>query len=354
MTVRTKTKDEDLQLSSGQEERKSDKLFLIILAAVILLGSAGGFVLSRNEAYTEAVNEFVETFGKERIETNYISVAEEVLGEEVVTVEKIILAINNNRNMGPRYKDLARKLLNNIVSVEPNFNLRIFYENIQSLVVKVFDDEEEEKYNLYTHYDVKNNMIYMKKGSDDPTVCHELMHTARSLYRITEKNILIVCDKKGNSLNEAVIDSMVGTLYSGYEGSFYERKVLDYLLNDEEIDYEQYSNYGVRYLIDDFKIKYNNVDIDYIVHYFDTKKIRSSRIGDTIRLENNKKICDELFLVCLNNINPYDDDVYHTFEKFLDLLGNYNQITFTHYQNRFNQYLAERGILNTFDGEMIL
>ena len=191
-------------------------------------------------------------------------------------------------------------------------------------------------------------MIYIKKGSDDPTVCHVLMHIARSLYRITEKNVLIVCDKKGNSLNEAVIDSMVGTIYSGYEGSFYERKVLGYLLNDEKIDYEQYSNYGVKYLIDDFKMKYNDTDIDYIVHYYDTKKIRNSRIGDTIRLEDNKKICDELFLVCLNNINPYDD-VYESFASFLGLLGNYNMVTYTNYLNRFNRYLADRGIANDFN-----
>ncbi len=341
-------------MSCSREAKKSDKQFLIILAAVILLGIAVGLALSRNEAYTEAVNEFVETFGKERIETNYISVAEEVLGEEVVTVDKIILAIDNNRNMGPRYKDLARKLLNNIVSVEPNFNLRIFYENIQSLVVKVFDDEEEEKFNLHTHYDVKNNMIYIKKGSDDPTFCHVLMHSARSLYRITEKYVLIVCDKKANSLNEAVIDSMVGTIYSGYEGSFYERKVLGYLLNNEKIDYEQYSNYGVRYLIDDFKMKFNDADIDYIVQYYDTKKIRNSRIGDTIRLENNKKICDELFLVCLNNINPYDDNIYLSFESFLDLLGNYNMVTYTNYLNRFNEYLADRGFNNVFAAGSII
>ena len=47
--------------------------------------------------------------------------------------------------MGPRYKDLANKLLDNIVSVEPEFNLRIFYENISSLKVIVFDEVRKKK-----------------------------------------------------------------------------------------------------------------------------------------------------------------------------------------------------------------
>lgn len=331
---------------SPEKVNSSDKLFPAILAAVLILGSVIGFALSRNEAYIETVDEIIATFGKKRIVTRHVDVVEDLLGGEEVTVEKIKIAIAQNPNMGPRYKDLANKLLDNIVLVEPDFNLRIFYENIQSLTVTIFDEEERQQNKYYTHYEAKKNILYVKRGSDDPTVCHQLMCLTRSLYRITEENVLIVRDNAGWSLNEAVIDSMIATMYSGYEGSHYERKLLEYLLGVEEIDYEQYSRYGATYLIDDFKVKYRDVDIDYIVHYYDTKGIRGSHLTETIRMEDNRKLCDELFLVCLHNIDPYDE--YVSFKSFLGLLGYYNLTTFTNYQTRFNMYLAERGLNNGF------
>ena len=114
------------------------------------------------------------------------------------------------------------------------------------------------------------------------------------------------------------------------------------MLGIEEIDYAQYSKYGVAYLIDDFKIKYRDVDIDYIVQFYDTKAIRDSSINDTIRLEDHRKVCDELFRVCLHNIDP--SDVYLSFKSFLELLGNYSLTTLTSCKTRFNQYLETRGI----------
>ena len=347
-----KKKGRDDHMFCPKRVNSSDKMFPAILAAVLILGSIIGFALSRNEPYVETVNEIIATFGKEKIVTNHVTVAEEVLGEEVVTVEIIKNAIAQNPNMGPRYKDLANKLLDNIVSVEPEFNLRIFYENIQSLTVIIVDEEEGQQNENYTHYDAKKNIIYVKRGSDDPTVCHQLMCLTRSLYRITEENVLIVCDNTGWSLNEAVIDSMIATMYSGYEGSHYERKVLDYMLGIEEIDYEQYSKYGVAYLTDDFKIKYRDVDIDFIVHYYDTKAIRDSRFNDTIRLEDNRKVCDELFLVCVHNIDPLD--VYLSFKSFLELLGHYSLTTLTSYQTRFNQYLESRGLNNSLSSKFVV
>ncbi len=335
-------------MSSPEKANSSDKLFPAILAAVLILGSIIGFALSRNEAYTGTVDEIISTFGKKRIVTRHVDVVEDLLGGEEVTVEKIEAAIDHNPNMGPRYKDLARKLLDNIVHVEPEFNLRIFYENIQSLTVTIFDEEERQQNKYYTHYDAKKNNIYVKRGSDDPTVCHQLMCLTRSLYRITEENVLIVRDNAGWSLNEAVIDSMIATMYSGYEGSHYERKLLEYMLGVEEIDYEQYSRYGATYLIDDFKIKYRDVDIDYIVHYYDTKGIRGSHLTETIRMEDNRKLCDELFLVCLHNIDPYDE--YVSFKSFLGLLGYYNLTTLTKYQTKYNQYLVKMGMNSSYSG----
>lgn len=339
----------DYKLSFDQKVRNNNKLFSLILAADILIGSAVGFTLSKNETYVERVDEIVETFGKRKIVTNYMDVVEEVLGEKEVTEEMIVEAIEKNPNMGPRYKDLANKLLDTILSVEPYFDLRIFYENISTLKIIVCDKDELKEYKVPgdAGYNVKENAIYVLKGSDDPTVCHELMHATRSLYRITDKNVLIVHDKVGESFNEAVIDEMVANIYSGYEGSHYERKILTYMLGDEDIDFEQYSKYGISYIIGDLKIKYDGVNIDYLVDYFDTKKITDSRINDTIRLEDNKKICDELFLICLHNIDPYDP--YVSFKNFLQLLANYNTITLTGYQDQFEQYLAKAGILNVYN-----
>lgn len=339
----------DYKLSFDQKVRNNNKLFSLILAADILIGSAVGFTLSKNETYVERVDEIVETFGKRKIVTNYMDVVEEVLGEKEVTEEMIVEAIEKNPNMGPRYKDLANKLLDTILSVEPYFDLRIFYENISTLKIIVCDKDELKEYKVPgdAGYNVKENAIYVLKGSDDPTVCHELMHATRSLYRITDKNVLIVHDKVGESFNEAVIDEMVANIYSGYEGSHYERKILTYMLGDEDIDFEQYSKYGISYIVDDLKIKYDGVNIDYLVDYFDTKKITDSRINDTIRLEDNKKICDELFLICLHNIDPYDP--YVSFKNFLQLLANYNTITLTGYQDQFEQYLAKAGILNVYN-----
>ena len=255
----------DYKLSFDQKVRNKSKLISIILAADVFIGSAVGFALSRNEDYVEVVDEIVETAGKRKIVTNYTSVVEDILGEEVVTEEKVLEAIENNKNMGPRYKDLAKKLLDTIMYVEPNFNLRLFYENMLTLKIKVFDEEEKEQYHFRTSYDVKENIMYIQKGSDDPTVCHELMHATRGFYKITDREVLIVHDKLGESLNEAVVDAMIGEIYSNYNGSYYEQRLLKYLLDDEVIDFEQYSNYGVNYLIDDFKMKYSGVDINYII-----------------------------------------------------------------------------------------
>ncbi len=339
----------DYKLSFEQKVRNKNKLFSIILAADVLIGSAVGFTLSKNDTYMGTVDEIVQTIGKRKIVTTYMDVVEEVLGEEEVTTEKISEAIEKNPNMGPRYKDLANKLLNTIVDVDPYFDLRIFYENISTLKVKVCEKEElkELKISSNAAYNVKENTMYILRGSDDPTVCHEYMHMARSLYKITDENVLIVRDKVGEAFNEAVIDEMISNIYSDYSGSYYERRILNYMLGDESIDFEQYSKYGINYLIYDFKIKYRGVNIDYIVDYFDAKKITSSRINDTIRLEDNKKICDELFLICLHNIDSYDP--YASFKKFLEILANYNSVTIGEYETKYNTYLANMGILNVFN-----
>lgn len=67
------------------------------------------------------------------------------LGQLNVTKEMVYEVVDHNNNMPNKYKRIAKDIVEEMTSLYPNINLRIFYENIKDLTVYEYNVEEFRK-----------------------------------------------------------------------------------------------------------------------------------------------------------------------------------------------------------------
>ncbi|MDE5539199.1 MAG: hypothetical protein K2J20_01790, partial [Bacilli bacterium] len=298
----------------------------MILAAIVASGCAIEAVNNRGLTVNDVdsvVEVGISKFTNTYIEIKDLSELDDILGYKTISKEEIEMAIDNNDNLTPDLKSLAHQELDAILNEYPDADLRIFYENIKSLNVYMFETIEDlqkaQKLDgVAGSYSAVHNTIYLYKGTSDEVKAHEIKHTFHSFYRKVGDKVVVRSEEKGHSLNEAMTNKLTGMIIDTHT---YENAgaILDYFLICDDYDFYDYNNKGIWYLIDKLSKKYPDVDIDYIVNCLDSLTDTLLKTGEYKYLDESPDLLNELFLLATKQIDLTHADVYEPFYNYMEL-----------------------------------
>lgn len=316
-----------------------------ILAAVILANAYTATTVSRMIKLEQDDNGI-------RLACGYVdgsiientSELDHILGYNSVSTEEVIRAINANDNMDEFHKKCAINLATFIKNKYPNTDARIFYENMKSVTVVEKTGEKIGK-NIAGTYNSYDNIVSLREGytENEEVTTHEFAH---SYHHWKEQSLITPkyrIEDFGHSLDEAmtnkVIDGLVGaTTYNQ------EMKVLNYFLTCVDFDYYDYEQEGVTKLITLLKEKYYNIDIDYIINTIDTILESNTYLDENIKIEDNQELLDEMFSICISNIDQNSLNPYQSLIDFLKLIDyEYKPEVASHYLEEYNAILQDLG-----------
>ena len=327
---------------------KGNKLFSIILAADVLLGGFIGYEINENANTLNINNKIEEVIGKKEIYIDDANKIDTLMEHKDITIYEVDQAINENLNLNLAYRALLQNFAYGLLNEDINMNLRVFYENVSNLnIIRCEKDVIKEKFNNDSDgcYDVKNNIIYLSYEADNYVLFHEFAHLLRSFYRETDKEVIIMHDKCGYAFNEAVVDNLANSIY-GRAGTKYndELRCMNFLLGNNYFDYAKYSTHGINYFVDELKERYKGVDIDYIIDFYDANYISKVKNNKNNSITSNIELTDELFKVCIYNVDP--NEPQSSFNKFLNVLHDYDSNIYERYVNLYQNYLLNNGFVN--------
>lgn len=272
-----------------------------------------------------------------------------------VSIEEVIKNIDSNEKLDNKYRAYMKKFAIIMNYFCPDFDLGVYAENakdIEFIVTSSEDIKNAAGRNVAAYYNYAKNKIYLTEDALISTIYHEIAHSAHSIK--VEKN-----GKRyyrswgyGDALDEAM--NVVVTRFLAPEENTYfsERGFLEYFLNYVDYDVVDYNKYGISYLIDRMADKYKEADIVGVAYTLDA--IHDADInGIEIDDEVYDTVLEELFLVCLDNIEVDAEDVYKPFREFakIFIILNESDEVYESYLEKYNQRLEELGINNiiTYD-----
>lgn len=317
-----------------------------VLAGILIGNSLSSVLFGRQLELVREENNLIVT-------ANYVSEAlidnpnelDNILDYKSISKEDVINVINSNENLNDYYKNGIITFLEHIVSKYPNTDMRIFYENMKSLTI----NEVESDLLPYAagQYNVIENKITISKDYflNDEVLYHELAHAYHNLH-IGGMMPKYRVETFGYSLEEAMTNKMIEGLVEDPYSYNKEGRVLDYLSSCVQFDYYDYENYGVSKLIELLKTKYPEVDINYIITSLDSMHDTEANTGEFMTLEENKYLLDEIFNICIHNIDINDRtmDVYQPFRDFLKSFNcdKYEELI-SDYLSKYNDILKCKG-----------
>ncbi len=284
------------------------------LISSLSLTMAGSIIIASNKAsnrsFGEAQSYFISQY------------------KESITKENVVDAINNNSNFSEREKRIALKLLDDMLELDPNIDLRIYYENIKDLKIEYIPYDklhEETKEYISGYYSGYHNLIKVVDDCSDFVIAHEILHSGHNLYTVLNGQRITIYEKNASFLAEAMTNKIVSKSFE-YNYTYYtEKLILDYLLYfADKFDYREYFKNGVQSLIDELKEKYLDIDIDYIVDFFETNKDTAINLNQGVLLSEEYDVLDELFKIAVASANK--DNVYESFSEFLKLTDNNSSV----------------------------
>lgn len=270
---------------------------------------------------------------------------------EIITKDDVIRVINNNKNFNDYYKRIALEVLDLNLEIDPNINLRIYYENIKDMKIIVHSNEditEGNTKNVAAHFNALLKEIHLSEDikNDDASVAHEFLHAFHNLVDTTKDNVVFINETRGFALEEAMTQRIISLKY-GYNPIYgFEQKILDYFINNlDDFDYHLYNEKGILGIIDLLKEKYPDVDIDYLVDYIDTYT-QSNNYTDSIKIEpyKNDDFCMELFNIAINNIDEFD--IYGSINRFKMIFTGHDDDFYNKYYNLYIEKLNEMKFSN--------
>lgn len=278
-----------------------------------------------------------------------------IYGDEVITREDVVEAINNNDKIVPKYKEIAIEVLDNNLALDPDADLRIYYENIKDLEILIIDNIHQ-KYGMYAagffKVDQDRICIDSKYVDDYHVAMHEFNHVFHDMCDTTQKGVVVLNETYGHSLEEAMTELIAMNIDNNDYGSYsQQRRMLTFFIdNVDEFNYHTYNTKGIMSLINELKIKYPDVDIDYLIDYLDTMTKTSIFFRNKKQLYKDENYVNELFKITVRNIDK--DDVYRSFDTFYGVFRDYVEEDFYQkYFDLYNQELIKQGFVpaNTFD-----
>ena len=316
----------------------------VVLTGAISLSFFGEFKIEKKNDVIEITPSYNYSCFDDTKELN------QYLGNNSVSEEELIAAINNNPNLSDYIKDCAIRLAKYILKKYPNTDNRIFYDNIKTLKIEELEDNEDNK-NIAGCYNSGTNTIELKKYSykSNQVVLHELTHAYHSwTTAFNNENMqtyVIRSEKIGYCFDEAMVNKIINGIVNV---TTYQRegKILDYLLTLVDYNYYDYEQGGINKLYNMLLEKYPLVDIDYIFNFSDTMNDTSINTGENIKIEECPEFLDCLFDLCIRNINSYAD-IYDSLYNFFQLIDTdeYYEIV-SNYINEYNDVLKKLGFTN--------
>ena len=229
-----------------------------------------------------------------------------------------------------------KRYINKIKEKSPDFDFRIFYENIKSLNITLMDKNEIAKeYGLGVAgcYDTKKNTIYYSDGYDDMNLYHEICHVLFDYYRNDNGKVVYKFNIESKSLGEAMNSKI--TNYITFDNSYsYQRSILDFLLVNCPYSLTEYNYNG----IGGYKIKlqeeYPSIDFDFIFNMLDSITIVQNDFNMTLNLDKAPAFIEELFN--LVKINP---DTYPYFKVICEYV---NDDVKEMYEQKYNNLMEKQ------------
>ena len=117
-------------------------------------------------------------------------------------------AIQNNRNIPDKYKEMYINLANNLESQYPNMDLRVWYENLKTIKIAEVDEMQMKvkaiSASAYACYRKDENTIYTVKDYDyEPgtweyqVIIHEMCHPIRSgFFQVGDNEVRVQFENK--------------------------------------------------------------------------------------------------------------------------------------------------------------
>lgn len=106
--------------------------------------------------------------------------------KDTITRKDVIRAINDNKNFNERERRIASTLLDDMLKLDPDMNLRVYYENIKDLRIEYITYENLHKETnefIGGYYNSNGNYIKVVDDSSDMVIAHEIAHSAHNLMR---------------------------------------------------------------------------------------------------------------------------------------------------------------------------
>jgi len=326
-------------LNYEEKARLKSALLGITTAASIFLGTT--FVLSNNIPK------------KNYHDTYYYSIEYNRLNEmytDTITRDDVITVINSNPNLNDYYKELAIRVLDNLISLDKDINLRIYYENMKDLVInKITVDEitKDNTMNVGGYYNSSENAIYVSDDNEF-TLMHEISHTAH----VISNGDIMIYEKDASFIAEA-LTNIVALYDSDSNSSSYvtEGLVVNFFLeNVDNYNFHTYNTQGVYPLIQELKDKYKDVDIDYLIDFFEANKDSNIYLNQHINLNEQIEVLDELFKISIENIDS--NNLYASFKSFEKLIRDDGDLFYRYYFKYINT-LIEKGYITNQEFDIL-
>ncbi len=276
--------------------------------------------------------------------------------EERITRDDVVEAINNNPNLEDKYKEAAIEVLDTNLALDPDIDLRIYYENMKRLKVVIVPngDKKHEDMKAEGWFNAKECTIYLRENFTG-VVDHELNHAVHTLNLQTDGTLFQFYETQGHSLAEAMTEVITNKGNLDFSLAYNTpRKVLKYFLeNTEKFDYHTYNTKGISALIEELKEKYPDVDIDYIISYIDKWTESNNRFIEELDFYNYKEFLDELFNIAIENID--ENEPYKAFYSFFDMAKDrLRQDYAKEYFQKYVTVLESKGLSNEERNSLML
>jgi len=321
----------------------------VMLALTIMLGNAPSAFASFKPEVTESgviVSESLPLGVSYYINCNSVAELENFLGPEEVTIEKLAKVISENANLTEHEKEVALDTAKAILNEYPDFNMRIYYENMKTIDVNTVSTEEYRKEidrNSAANYCNDLNLINNKEGCNDIVLSHEFLHASHHYYRNFNGDI-ITFNECACALDEAMnakLNCLVGDEYA-YK---LERVVLDFLLSCTDYTVYDYNQYGTSKLEEKLQNQYPEIDAHFIISILNNVHFTNLELEVPKHLLlDDTSLLDELFSYVLARIDINSDKVYQPLSDFFTMFGYVkNKDLILKYLKEYNNELIKKG-----------
>jgi len=292
-------------------------------------------------------------------ETIYIeklSELTEYLGYSKIEFSKVLDVIEANPNLNSEEKEAARTFAFKTIQEHPNFDFRIFYENMKDLVINRPAIEEHQKEfdsNTNGNYSPEINAISWPKDTSIKVLYHEFGHVSEHIVlkkdNITIKRVVKSSGYLARFLGEAMNNKLISS-FCETDSYYNEGEILGYLLTCVNFTVEDFNKEDINGLVNRLKASYPNVDISYITKYIDAMAISRLNFSQFKSLKENPDLFDELFEICKSKVNIHSSNVYKPFGDFARLIyRNFSYEKVMVYLDRYNVYLQKLGYSNVIN-----